>query len=304
MSKNRTNEQIAVHVTAVTMVINALLSAFKFIAGFVAGSGAMISDAVHSMSDLVSDVIVIAGVRLGNRGADRGHPYGHERLESLASLTLGLILAVTGIGIAVSGIEKIASGQSVQIPGGLALAAAVVSILFKEGCYWYTIRAAKQVGSTAMRANAWHHRSDALSSIGSFFGILGARLGLPILDPIAAVAISFFILKVAVQVTKSALSQLLDCAVEESTLQALEQTAKAVPGVVSIDKLKTRRFGDRAYVDMEIGLDGALSLKQAHEIAQQCHDEIEGQFPQVKHCMVHMNPAAEQCAAAQQSCNA
>lgn len=291
METQKQKERLAVRVTLVTMVINAVLSAFKLAAGILASSGAMVSDAVHSLSDLVSDAIVIAGVRLGGRGADQGHPYGHERLESLASLTLGVILGATGLAIAVSGLRTMVSGRELQAPGALALAAAAISIVTKEGCYWYTIAAAKKLGSTAMKANAWHHRSDALSSVGSFLGIFFARLGAPILDPLTSVIISVFIGKVAFDVLKTALSQLLDCAMDPGTVAALSRTAAQVPGVVRVDRLLTRQFGDRAYVDMDIALDGGLTLRQAHAIAKTCHDAIEAEFPRIKHCMVHMNPA-------------
>ncbi len=283
-------EHLAIQVTVVTMVVNILLTGFKLAAGILASSGAMLSDAIHSLSDLVSDVIVIVGVRLGGRGADENHPYGHERLESLASLSLGAILAITGVSIAWSGIQTMFSGQTLAAPGKLALIAAVVSIALKEGCYWYTILAAKKLHSTAMRANAWHHRSDAMSSVGSFIGIFFARMGMPIFDPLAAVVISLFIGKVAYDVLKTSLAQLLDCAVNQEMVQGLKQTALAVEGVQTIDRMRTRQFGDRAYVDMDIGLDSQLQLSQAHAIAENCHHAIEEAFPQVKHCMVHMNP--------------
>ena len=199
------HEKIAVNVSTVTIIINLVLAGFKFVAGFVAHSGAMISDAVHSASDVLATFIVILGVKLAGRDADRDHPYGHERLECVAALILGVILAATGFGIGLSGIRKITGGEELLIPGTLALIAAAVSIVVKEAMFWYTWLAAKKIDSSALKAEAWHHRSDALSSVGSFAGILGARLGFPALDPVASVVICLFILKAACGIFKDAI---------------------------------------------------------------------------------------------------
>ena len=169
----REHEQVAVGVSTVTIVINIALSLFKFAAGILARSGAMVSDAVHSASDVLATLIVILGVKLAGRAADDDHPYGHERLECVAALILGLILGATGVGIGITGIRKIVGGEDLVSPGALALAAAVVSIVVKEAMFWYTRAAARRIDSSALMAEAWHHRSDALSSVGSFAGILG-----------------------------------------------------------------------------------------------------------------------------------
>ena len=285
------HEKIAVNVSTVTIIINLVLAGFKFVAGFVAHSGAMISDAVHSASDVLATFIVILGVKLAGRDADRDHPYGHERLECVAALILGVILAATGFGIGLSGIRKITGGEELLIPGTLALIAAAVSIVVKEAMFWYTWLAAKKINSSALKAEAWHHRSDALSSLGSFVGILGARLGFPIMDPLASVIISFFILKAAFDIFLDAISKMTDHACSDPVVNALRKTILAVPGVEGIDSLKTRDFGSMIYVDVEIRAEGSLTLYEAHDIAQQVHDDIEQDFPNVKHCMVHVNPA-------------
>ena len=287
------HEKIAVNVSTVTIIINLVLAGFKFVAGFVAHSGAMISDAVHSASDVLATFIVILGVKLAGRDADRDHPYGHERLECVAALILGVILAATGFGIGLSGIRKITGGEELLIPGTLALIAAAVSIVVKEAMFWYTWLAAKKIDSSALKAEAWHHRSDALSSVGSFAGILGARLGFPALDPVASVVICLFILKAAWDIMADALGKMTDHACPPALVQEMAESVLSQPGVLGLDTLNTRLFGDRVYVDVEIRADGDLPLKVTHATAQAVHDALEAQFPQVKHCMVHVNPAEE-----------
>ena len=285
------HEKIAVNVSTVTIVINLALAGFKFLAGFLAHSGAMVSDAVHSASDVLATFIVILGVKLAGRDADRDHPYGHERLECVAALILGVILAATGIGIGLSGIRKITGGEALVVPGALALIAAIVSIVVKEAMFWYTWLAAKKIDSSALKAEAWHHRSDALSSVGSFAGILGARLGFPALDPVASVVICLFILKAAWDIMADALGKMTDHACPPAMVQEMADSILSQPGVLGLDTLNTRLFGDRVYVDVEIQADGDLPLKVTHATAQAVHDTLEQTFPQVKHCMVHVNPA-------------
>ena len=287
----RQHEKVAVSVSAVTIAINLALAGFKFLAGFLAHSGAMISDAVHSASDVLATFIVILGVKLAGRDADRDHPYGHERLECVAALILGVILAATGFGIGLSGIRKITGGEELLIPGTLALIAAAVSIVVKEAMFWYTRLAAKKIDSSALKAEAWHHRSDALSSVGSFAGILGARLGFPALDPVASVIICLFILKAAWDIMSDALGKMTDHACPPAMVQEMADSILSQPGVLGLDTLNTRLFGDRVYVDVEIQADGDLPLKVTHATAQAVHDTLEKTFPQVKHCMVHVNPA-------------
>ena len=287
----REHEQVAVGVSTVTIVINVALSVFKFAAGILARSGAMVSDAVHSASDVLATLIVILGVKLAGRAADADHPYGHERLECVAALVLGIILGATGLGIGWTGIRKIVGGEDLTSPGALALAAAVVSIVVKEAMFWYTRAAARRIDSSALMAEAWHHRSDALSSVGSFAGILGARLGWPVLDPIASVVICLFILKAAWDILSDALERMTDHACAPELAEEMTTSVLSQPGVLGVDALNTRLFGDRIYVDVEIQADGELTLNETHATAQAVHDALEEGFPQIKHCMVHVNPA-------------
>ncbi len=290
--ENRSPKQIAMRVSAVTIIINVLLSAFKLFAGIFARSGAMVSDAVHSASDVLSTVIVMIGVAVSNKASDKEHPYGHERMECVAAIILAVILGATGLGIGYSGLKKIVMGGygDISAPGALALAAAVVSIVVKEAMYWYTRSAAKRINSGALMADAWHHRSDALSSIGSFAGILGARLGFPILDPVASVIICVFIVKAAFDVFRDAVGKMTDKSCDDSLVNEIRKVIEEQDGVMGIDQIKTRLFGDRIYVDVEIRADGEATLNQAHAVAQRAHDAIESRFPTVKHCMVHVNP--------------
>ena len=284
---------LAMRVSWVSVVVNLLLSAGKLLAGIVAHSGAMLSDAVHSASDVFSTIIVMVGVQLSSRQADDDHRYGHERFESVASVALALILLETGLLIGWKGLKTIFSGSHADLtaPGALALAAAVVSILVKEWMYWYTRSAAKKIRSDALMADAWHHRSDSLSSVGALVGIAFAMAGYPILDSVASVVICLFIVKAAVDIFRDAVDKMVDRSCDRQTLEAMTGLILAQPGVVRLDLLQTRLFGARIYVDAEIAVDGSLSLCQAHAIAEQVHEAMEADFPMVKHCMVHVNPA-------------
>lgn len=287
----REHTAVTVHVSAVTIAINLALSAFKCAAGLLAGSSAMLSDAAHSASDVLATLVVLLGVKLAGKAPDAEHPYGHERMECVAALVLGVILGATGLGIGWAGLRKLLGGGTLAPPGALALAAAAVSVAVKEAMYWYTRSAARKISSGALMAEAWHHRSDALSSVGSFAGILGARLGLPALDPAAGAVISLLILKAAWDILQSALGQMTDHACPPETAERMAAAVLATPGVLGLDALTTRLFGDRMYVDVEIRADGEKTLRETHATAQAVHDGLEAAFPAVKHCMVHVNPA-------------
>lgn len=291
----KTNEQIAMQVSRMSIAGNLILSLFKLIAGILAHSGAMVSDAIHSASDVISTLIVMVGIHMSNKASDTDHPYGHERMECVAAILLSIALGATGLGIGASGLSKIVSASAVQleIPGRLALIAAVISIVGKELMYHYTRHAAKKINSSALLADAWHHRSDSLSSIGSFAGILGARLGFPVLDPLASVIICLFIIQAAFSIFRDAIGKMTDHACDEETGHRILEVCAQQKDVVAVDSVKTRLFGDRIYVDVEIAVDGNMPLVQAHAAAQRTHDAIEAQFPTVKHCMVHVNPAPD-----------
>lgn len=253
----------------------------------------MISDAVHSVSDIFSTVIVFIGVKLAGKESDKEHPYGHERLECVAAIILSAILCLTGLGIGGSACGKILARDYGQlaVPGRLALAAAILSILSKEAMFWYTKINAKRIDSGALMADAWHHRSDALSSIGALIGIAGARMGFPVLDPAASIVIRLFIVKAAYDIFMDAIGKMVDQACDDGTEHALRNCALAQEGVLGVDMLHTRMFGNKIYVDIEISADGEKKLRDAHEIAENVHSAIEQKFPKVKHIMVHVNPA-------------
>jgi len=286
----KTNEQIAIRVARNSIIINILLSAFKLFAGIFANSAAMISDAIHSIADLFSTVVAIIGVKLAGKKADKEHPYGHERFESIASLVLATLVIITGVGIGWTGLQRILSGESITTPGLLALVAAAVSIAVKEGVYWYVRRTAIKIDSSVLMADAWHSRTDGLSSIGSFIGILGARMGFPILDSMASIVICLFILKVGIEIIFDAISKVTDKACDSQTEEAMNKLILEQEEVEGIDQLRTRMFGNKIYVDVEIAANPNVSLKQAHDIAERVHDAIEKEFTKVKHCMVHVNP--------------
>ncbi|MBQ6421366.1 MAG: cation transporter [Clostridia bacterium] len=289
-------EKTAVRVSGVSIAGNLVLSVFKLFAGIFAHSGAMVSDAVHSASDVVSSLIVIVGVKLAARAPDREHPYGHERFECVAAIVLAVLLLVSGLFIGHTGIEKIMSGEAeaMEAPGVLALVAAAVSILVKEGMFWYTRHYARKYSSGALMADAWHHRSDALSSIGALIGIAGAMCGYPIADTVASLLICVFIAKAAYDIFRDAVGRMVDRACSAETEQAIRALAASVPGVVHVDLLQTRMFGSRIYVDIEISADGSLTLNEGHAIARKVHECVENRFPEVKHIMVHVNPDQEE----------
>ena len=290
---SRQNPQTIVNrVTSIGIIGNVILSLFKFLAGIFGHSSAMVSDAIHSLSDVLATFIAWLGIRLSMQAPDREHPYGHERLECVASLLLGTILFGTGLMIGFSGLKTILAGhyEELQAPECIALIAAVVSIATKEGMFWYTRHYAKVLNSAAFMADAWHHRSDALSSIGSLIGIGGAMLGFPILDPLASVAIAVCIIKVAYDILKDAVSKMLDTACSSEYEKKLADFISAQDGVDRLDVLHTRMFGNKFYIDAEISVDGDKSLTDAHEIAESVHTQVEKHFDNIKHIMIHVNP--------------
>ncbi len=282
-------------VSVVTVLGNVILTVFKLFAGVAGRSGAMVSDAVHSLSDVFTTLIAFLGVRLSQKPADKEHPYGHERFECVASLLLGLILLVTGLGIGKVGVTNILAGNydALTPPGVIALVAALVSIGMKEAMFWYTRYYAKLINSPAFMADAWHHRSDAFSSIGSLIGVGGAMLGWPVLDSVASVVICLFILKVAYDILKDALSKMLDTSRGEEYDNRLRDYVLAQPDVLGVGLLQSRTFGNRVYIDVVIQVDGELKLRDAHAIAERVHAAVERDFPDIKHIMIHVDPAEE-----------
>lgn len=279
----------------ISLIGNTVLSAFKLFAGVIGNSGAMISDAIHSFSDVLTTLIAWIGVKVSKKAADEAHPYGHERMECVASLLLGLVLMATGLGVGRVGVDNIIANnyETLAIPKMIALAASVVSILGKEAMFWYTRYYAKLINSSAFMADAWHHRSDAISSIGSFIGIAGAMLGFPVMDSVASVVICLFILKVAYDILRDALMKMLDTSCGEAYENQLTHYIAEKEDVRSVDLLHSRMFGNKVFIDLEISVDGDKSLRDAHAVAELVHEDIELNFPEIKHIMIHVNPANE-----------
>ena len=278
----------ATKITLNTIVVNLILSLIKLITGIYAHSNAMISDAVHSASDVFSSFVVLIGIHFSQKESDRNHPYGHERFECVAAIILAVVLAVTGCTI---GLNAITPKTEILTPGVMALCAAVLSIIVKEAMYWYTRFYALKLDSGALMADAWHHRSDSLSSIGALIGITGARLGYPLCDTIASFIICLFILKAAFDIFKDAIDKMIDKSCDEYTEQLIKDVILSHTEVLSIDFFQTRLFGNKIYIDLEISVDANLTFKQAHECSEAIHNAIETQFPKVKHIMIHANPA-------------
>lgn len=285
--------QIAMRVSRRSIAANVFLFAIKLAAGIIARSGAMVSDAIHSASDIVSTIIVIVGVKVSEKDSDREHPYGHERMECVAAIILAALLMGTGLLVGWGGILEIVSShrESMQVPGREALFAALLSIAVKEGMFWYTRHYARALESEALMADAWHHRSDALSSVGAFVGIGFARLGYPVLDPLSSVVICAFIVKAAIEIFLDAVDKMVDHSCDEETERAIRDCVMRHEGVERIDLLRTREFGSRIYIELEISVQGQLPLVKAHAIAEQVHNDVEQAFSKVKHIMIHVNPA-------------
>lgn len=284
---------LAYQVSLITIIVNLILTIFKLFAGIIGNSKAMISDAIHSASDVLSTIIVIIGIYISKKAPDQKHQYGHERFECLAAIILAIILTFTGISIGFSGITNILNGNSTKIPSMLPLIAAILSVVTKEWMFRYTKKAAKKLNSAALEADAWHHRSDALSSIGAFIGILGTKIGLTFFDALASTLIAFCIIKVSYDILKDALAKMLDTSVSEEEENNIKELIKSNNKVLAIDDIKTRLFGAKMYVDVEIAVDPTLTLIEAHNIAEEVHFLVESNFSTCKHCMVHVNPKIE-----------
>jgi cation diffusion facilitator family transporter len=277
-------------------LVNFLLLVFKFVAGFVGNSAAMIADAVHSLSDFITDIIVILFVRVSSMPKDENHHYGHGKYETLATAIIGVVLFAVGVGILVNAVEAIIDffhGKELAAPNIWALGAAAVSIVFKEALYQYTVYKGKNLNSNAVMANAWHHRSDALSSIGTLLGISGAMfLGEKwrVLDPIAAFLVSIFILKVAIELTKASLEELLEKSLPKKTQEKILNIIHSFPEVKSPHNLRTRHIGSNIAIEFHIRMDGNLSLNEVHEITKRMENALKAEFGPLTHIGIHMEP--------------
>lgn len=283
-------------VTWIGSIVNFLLLVFKFVAGIVGHSAAMVADAVHSLSDFVTDIIVIVFVRISGKPEDEGHDYGHGKYETLATAIIGLILFLVGVGILYNGVMSVIdtiAGKPLAAPSILALTAAVLSIVLKELLYRYTIYKSKNLNSQALVANAWHHRSDALSSIGTFVGIGGAIcLGdkWRILDPLAAIVVSIFIMKVSFQLLKPCVDELLERSLPAVTEDKILAIILSFPDVSSPHHLRTRRIGNHIAIEVHIRMDGDTPLVQAHSLASKIERRLKDEFGEETHIGIHMEP--------------
>lgn len=300
MKKDLDYEATIKRVGFITIIWNIVLAVIKLFVGIIGGSSSMVSDAVHTASDVFTTIIVMIGAKFSHKKNDEDHPYGHERFESLASILLALLLAVTALGIGYSGTkniiaffkhEEIVVSEFVY----LALFGAILSIVGKGIMYFYTIKAAKRINSSSLKADAYHHLSDSLSSIGSLLGIIGLMIGkfFVILDPIASLIICVLILKVAFDTGKEGVNQLVDKSAPASINESIKNCILSFVEVKRIDEFKTRQFGNKIYVDICISLDKTLTLIEADKIADTIHDTVEHEFTDVKHCMIHSNPYIE-----------
>ena len=282
--------------TLVGSVANLLLLVFKFVAGIVGHSAAMVADAVHSLSDFITDIVVIVFVSIAGKPEDKDHDYGHGKYETLATAVIGIVLFFVGVSILISGVQTIVdalNGVPLQAPSALALIAAVVSVVVKEILYHYTVRAGKRLHSPSVVANAWHHRSDALSSIGTTLGIGGAIvLGerWRILDPIAAVVVSLFIIKVAIELLKPCIDELLERSLPDKMESRILEIILATPQVSSPHHLRTRRIGSYIAIEVHIRMDGSLTLSEAHSVASDIEKRLKAEFGDSTHIGIHMEP--------------
>ncbi|GAA0728981.1 cation diffusion facilitator family transporter [Clostridium malenominatum] len=272
-----------------SIIINILLSLFKLTGAILGKSTAMLADTVHSLADIATTIVVIIGLKVSNKEADEDHPYGHEKFESVFTKIISFLLISTGLSIGYKGINDLIKG-SLIVPGKIALMAALASIIVKESLYWYTIIIAKKIKSTSMEADAWHHRSDAISSIGTFIGIFFARRGFKIFDPLAAIVVCIIIVKVGVEYYLKAVNELVDHRASNEIIEQIHSITRSIHGVKEIKSLKTRIFGNKIYADVGISVDKNISIEEGHKIAETVHKNIEENLLDIKHCTVIILP--------------
>lgn len=286
-------KNIALRVSRINILNNIVLAISKISIGFFAHSVALLNDGVNNAGDVVSSIIAMVGISAAAKDSDKDHQYGHERLECVAAILLSGIIMVVGTGLFIDGVTTIIKGtyHDRPVPGILAVIAAIVSIVIKEIMFLYTRWAGKKTGSSALMASAWDSQSDVLATTGGLIGILASRMGYPIADSLAAIVIAFFIFRVGILIFRDGMDKMVDRACDEETVQKIRTVILDQEGVRGVDLLRTRTFGSRSYVDVEISADGLQSLVDAHSIAERVHHAIEKNFPEVKHCMVHVNPS-------------
>ena len=292
-------EKAIYQVTWAGSFVNFLLVVFKFIAGILGHSAAMIADAVHSLSDFATDIVVLIFTRISNKPQDKNHDYGHGKYETLATAIIGIVLFAVGAGICWNGlraIQPVWQGGRLPVPGMLAFAGAIISIVSKELIYRYTIHVGRKINSNAVIANAWHHRSDAFSSIGTAMGIGGAiALGesWSVLDPMAAVIVSFFIMKVSVQLLKPCVDELTEKSLPDEIEKEICLIAENTPGVSAIHNLRTRRIGNHYAIEMHVRMDGHLTLYEAHAKASVIENKLKEKYGNETHVGIHVEPVKD-----------
>ncbi|MBU0654797.1 MAG: cation diffusion facilitator family transporter [Gammaproteobacteria bacterium] len=288
---SRTERQAATRkVTLVGAFINAILSVAQIVGGFLTQSQALIADGFHTLSDLASDFVVLFASHLAHQEADDNHPYGHGRIETLATVILGLMLAGVAVGIFMQAWERMFSGQPLPVPQTIAILFAAVAIFSKEALYHYTMRVAKRIHSPMLKANAWHHRSDAISSIVVLLGITGAQFGFPWLDPLAAMVVAVMILYMAGQLIMESTSELVDTGLAPEEVQEIHDFIADIEGVENIHLLRTRRMGGNVLADVHLQVNGRISVSEGHFISDQVMYRLRKRFPDLKDVIIHIDP--------------
>jgi cation diffusion facilitator family transporter len=287
-------EKIIKKNTILTIFANGFLAIIKLAGGILGNSSVLITDAINSISDIATNLVVFVSAKFSKREKDESHPYGHDKFDSMISIFLGVALILTAFEVGKNAFVKlyevIFNDLVIAVPAWYTILIVFITLIIKEFLYRKTKIDAKKANSQALLAQAWDHRSDTLTSIGALIGILGAIFNFGFLDPIASLFILFFILKLAIKVIKTGVSQVVDESADDEQIQAIKKVVKSNNNVISIDEIKTRMFGVKYYVDLEISLDKNLSLEEAHLIAEAVHDEIEDKLSGVIHCMIHVNP--------------
>jgi cation diffusion facilitator family transporter len=287
--KKEQRYQQAKRVTLIGALVNLLLGILKIVFGFIGKSHALIADGFHSLSDLLSDGLVLFASKFGSQEADEDHPYGHQRIETAATMFLSMLLIIAGSGIAWDALDQLVIGD-IDTPTLITLIIAMISIIANELLYHYTKHVGLKIDSDLLIANAWHHRSDAASSIVVFIGILGSILGVPILDSIAAVIVGIMIIKMGGSLGWDSIKELIDTAVEPKLLEKIRATIKSVPGVIEVHQLRSRLMGGEVYIDVHILVDEKISVSEGHHIAQNVHHALVKQIDKVKDVTVHVDP--------------
>ena len=285
-------QRIGKRITYINVICNFILALFKFVVGLIVHSTALISDSVNSASDVLGVAIVIVGLHLSSKKSDKDHPYGHERFECVAAIVLSVFILFTGFFMGYLAIEKI-SMTEIKTPmtiGTLAIIVAILSMALKEGMYWYTRHYAKLLDSSSLMGIAWDNRSDVFATLCVLLGIIGSKFGITILDSVASLIVSIFIIKAAINIFIDAIGKMVDTSCPEETQIEIKKIAEEQFGVCSVDLIQTRVFGNRIYVDIEISVSSTISVVEGHAIAEKVHDAIEEELENVKHIMVHINP--------------